>query len=219
MRDNKIYNIWKEFISDEKYKKYFLTIKDVWYASFNKAKDYIDKNNKKPSVKNKNKNIQYLGSWISSQQRKYLARKQIMIDEIIYKTWNEFVNNVKYKKFFVSNYDIWYEMFNKLKVYITENKKRPSQSDTNKNTKLIGDWLAHQIQNYKCNIDIMKDKNMREIWKKFTCVEYKEYFMSYIDKWYIMLKKVKDHIDEHDMRPSPKSNDEYEKSLGYWFVG
>jgi stalled ribosome rescue protein Dom34 len=57
----------KAIQDDNNDKKYFLTSKNInnWYNSLNKVKEYINKNKKRPSIHNKDKEIQKLGRWTS----------------------------------------------------------------------------------------------------------------------------------------------------------
>jgi hypothetical protein len=100
MKDNIIYNNWINFINDDKYKEYFLDNNTIWLNTFEKVKKYIDNNNKKPSAMSKNSNIKTLGYWISTQQKKYKNKIEIMKDNIIYNTWTNFINDDKYKEYF-----------------------------------------------------------------------------------------------------------------------
>lgn len=58
--------------------------KKIWYNTLNKVKKYIDQNNKRPSFRNKDKEIQKLGSWLSNQLNKYKNKKEIMKNKDIY---------------------------------------------------------------------------------------------------------------------------------------
>jgi len=100
MLNGKIYNKWNEFINNNKYKKYFQSNKNLWLELFNKVIQYIDENNKRPSCHNKDKQIKQLGSWIGTQKINYKKKKEIMLNEEIYNIWTEFINDIKYKKYF-----------------------------------------------------------------------------------------------------------------------
>jgi hypothetical protein len=95
MKDKNIYCEWTKFM--KKYQKYFLNICDKWYNSLNKVKEYIDKNKKKPFVSDKDKEIQKLARWISTQQANYKNEKYNMKDTNIYSKWTQFMK--KYQKY------------------------------------------------------------------------------------------------------------------------
>jgi len=49
MKIKDIYNKWTDFITCEKYKKYFLLNEDEWLNNLDNVKKYIDENSKRPS--------------------------------------------------------------------------------------------------------------------------------------------------------------------------
>ncbi len=100
MKTLEIYNLYTEFINNVKYKNYFLSNEDEWKQNLNNVKQYINKNNKKPSTHDKNKDIKYLGSWIRTQQQNYKTKLQIMATPEIYNSWTELINHDTYKKYF-----------------------------------------------------------------------------------------------------------------------
>ena len=68
--------------------------------------------------------------------------------------WEDFTK--QYEKYFKSNEDLWIEMLSKVKIYIDNNKKRPSQQNEDKNIKKLGMWIQHQQNNYPKNLKIME---------------------------------------------------------------
>ena len=100
MKNKKIYNKWKEFINDDKYKDYFISNEEIWLINLKKIKKYINENNKRPSRQDKNNDIKKLGNWISEQTKNYKIKIQIMRNEEIYNKWKEFINDEKYKEYF-----------------------------------------------------------------------------------------------------------------------
>ena len=73
--------------------------------------------------------------------------------------------------------DIWKNNLEKCKKYIDDENKRPTHHSKDEDIKPLGQWLEHQTTNYKNNIYIMKDENIRKIWEEFIKDEkYKKYF-------------------------------------------
>ena len=105
MEDENIKKLWENFISDNNYTKYknVLSHEEDWKIILEKVKKYIDDNNKKPSLKDENIEIRRYNEWIHSQQRNYKKNINIMKDENIKKLWNNFINDIKYKKYFNNN--------------------------------------------------------------------------------------------------------------------
>ena len=62
MKNEQYRNEWENFINSENYKKYFISNEEEWMNNLNEVKNYIDSNNKKPSIyKEDNKHIKKLG--------------------------------------------------------------------------------------------------------------------------------------------------------------
>ena len=217
MKNEEIYKIWTDFINDKNYKSYFISNEDSWYKKLNNVKQYIDINNKRPSDSDKDKQTRSLGSWISNQQINYKNKKEIMKNEEIYKVWTEFINSVKYKEYFISNEDSWYEKLNDVKQYIDINNKKPSNSDKDKQINSLGHWICDQQINYKNKGKIMTNEVIYKVWTEFiNSVKYKEYFISNDDRWKLKLEQVKKYIDTNNKRPSKFDKDQQIKILGTW---
>jgi hypothetical protein len=178
MKDKKIRECWKKFIGDEKYKEYFMSNEEAWYDNLKKVKKFIDAENKRPSSKNKNKDEKFLGSWIVKQSKRYNKKIQIMKDIKIRECWKKFIGDEKYKEYFMSNEDVWYDNLKKVKKFIDAENKRPSSRSKNKDEKYLGSWIANQLNNYNKKIQIMEDDKIQKCWENFIGDEkYKEYFM------------------------------------------
>jgi superfamily II DNA or RNA helicase len=179
MKNEEIYNKLTEFINDSKYIKYFQSNEDSWYDSLNQVIQYIDINNKRPSMTDKNKDIKILGQWIGSQQQNYKNKERIMKNEEIYNKWTEFINDSKYIKYFQSNEDSWYDSLNQVIQYIDINNKRPltRDKDKDKDIKILGKWISYQQQNYKNKKQIMKNEEIYNKWTEFiNNLKYNKYF-------------------------------------------
>jgi superfamily II DNA or RNA helicase len=184
--NNEFYINDKQLISN-----YLVGIKEfkqlTWIDKLKMVSDYIDKNLKRPSTKDKNKDIKQIGKWLQYQQSKYKNNEQNMKDENIRKLYEKFIE--KYKVYFQSNEDIWIDTLNQVKKYIDDNNKRPLCEDKNKDIKFLGIWLQHQQINYKSNKYIMKDSNIKKIYEEFI-KNYKVYFQSNEDNWIDTLNQV-----------------------------
>ena len=216
MKEENYRNPWTKFINDDKYKQYFLSYEDKWKQQLQELKIYIDMYKKKPSITDKSKSIKKIGEWISAQQSTYPKQIYAMSNPEIYKQWTEFINNEKYKKYFISDEDEWILRLNELKKYIDDNNKRPSGSK-NSNDKLLAGWSSNQQTNYNNKIKNMNDENIYNKWTEFiNDKKYKIYFQSTYEKFIIMLKEVKNYIDENNKRPSQKNINNYINKLGEW---
>jgi predicted small secreted protein len=100
MKDDMIYKAWTDFINNDMYKEYFLDNNTIWFNYLELVKSYIDMNTKRPSKRDKDKNIKQLGYWIHNQQTNYKTKSKIMKIQEIYNQWTDFINDIKYKEYF-----------------------------------------------------------------------------------------------------------------------
>jgi hypothetical protein len=98
MKNKKIFEEWTNFINDPLYKIYFLNIsaEENWIISFNKYKNFVDKNNKIPTVKECHK----LYDWFRHQLKLFKNKLNLMKRDNIYNMFDEFINKSEYSKFF-----------------------------------------------------------------------------------------------------------------------
>ena len=145
----------------------------IWITKLDLVKKYIDENKNRPSAKDKNKDIKTYGQWIGNQITHYQNKQKIMTDETIRKLWEDFINDDKYKNYFLTNEEEWKLNLEWVKKYINENKKRPTRK--NNDEKIYGTWITLQVKNYKNKQQIMTASNIRKLWEDFIN-EYKIYF-------------------------------------------
>jgi len=215
MKNKEIYNLWTKFINNDKYKNYFMSYKENWYLNFELVKQYIDKYHKRPSHADKNKEFKQIGTWIHTQQKNYKKKEQLMKQKEIYDKWTEFINNNKYKKYFMSNEEEWFNNLDKVKIYIDENHKRPPQHTNDKIITQLSKWIGTQLHNYKKKDHIMKQTEIYDGWTSFINV-YKEHFLNNNELWYINLDEVKKYIDENNKIPSQHNINKEIKQIGQW---
>jgi len=103
MKNEDIRRTWEEFINDEKYKNYFKTNEELWHENLNTVKEYMDLNETLPSKTSKDNKIKTLGMWYSRQDQNYKNNKQIMKNEDIKRSWEDFIKDEKYKEYFKKN--------------------------------------------------------------------------------------------------------------------
>ena len=217
MKDETIYKLWTNFINDDKYKIYFQSQYDIFISVLNKLKIYIDTNKKRPSCDSKDKNIKSLGKWIWTKQSNYNKKTENMKDENIYKEWTNFINDDKYKEYMLSPYDSFIINFNKLKIYIDINNKRPSEDSKDNEIRILGKWTNHQGTNYKKKQQNMKNENIYKLWSEFiNDTKYNKYFQSMEGLFNIKLNELKLYMDINKNKPSSHSKDANIKIIGSW---
>ena len=219
MKDETIYKLWTEFINDEKYKKYFLSQYDTFINNLNELKLYIDTHNQRPSQHNKDKTIKSMGKWIGTCQNNYTKKDRNMKDETIRKLWEDFINNEKYKKYFLSQYDSFVFNLNELKTYIDNHNKRPPESSKDKTIKSMGIWIGNYQKNYTKKDRNMKDETIYKLWTEFiNDKKYKKYIQlpTMLELFNNNLNELKLYIDTHNERPSQSSKNKTIKNIASW---
>jgi hypothetical protein len=98
MANKSTYDKWTQFIDE--YKNHFMSNEEIWNANLIKVIDYIDENEKKPHINDKDIKIKQLGAWINTQQNNYKTKKYIMKNETIYNKWTDFITDKIYAKYF-----------------------------------------------------------------------------------------------------------------------
>ena len=187
----------------------------AWYQNFNKLVEFIKINKKRPSECSNHTSQKILGQWLSRQIQNYKNKIKMMKNNDIYEKWTNFIN--EYKIYFLSNKEIWNNNFIKLKDYINNNKQISSEYSTNQNTKQLGKWLDHQKSNYKKKINIMRNKDIYDIWTEYiSSKEYSSYFQTNIDKWHSNFNKLKAYMDQNITAPLNCKNDNKNQYIISW---
>jgi Type III restriction enzyme, res subunit/Helicase conserved C-terminal domain/Helicase associated domain len=213
MKNTEIYDRWTKFT--EQYREYFKNNDQKWYDILEKVKKYINENKKRPSAMSKDKNIKFLGYWISTQNKNYETKEQIMKNKDIQENWKNFLN--QYKEYLKSNEEIWFDNLEKVKKYIDQYNKRPSKHDKNKEIKYLGVWIGSQLEKYTQEEALMKQVKIYNEWTNFI-TKYNKYFESLDSKWKNMLEKVKKFVEKNQKLPSIKNKSSETKSLGIWIA-
>ena len=181
MKNEEIRNEFEEFINNDRYKKIlnisFISKEEVWRNNLEKVKEYIDINGERPNKHSKDEDIKSLGVWLQHQINNYKKKQQIMKNEEIRKEFIEFVNDDRYKRYFISNEEEWRSNMEKVKEYIDINGERPNKRSKNEDIKRLGKWLQNQITRYKKKQFIMKNEEIRKEFIEFLNDDrYKEAF-------------------------------------------
>ena len=170
MKVDEIYSLWNDFINHARYKKYFVSNEEEWTNKLEEVKKFIDTNNARPT----DKSNKIMCQWISTQFNSYKKRISIMKNTEIYLLWNNFINDTRYNKYFLSNEDTWKNKLEEVKQFIDNNNSRP----TRKNNTDLRNWISTQLKNYKNKEQIMKNDEIYTLWTKFIAdPKYSKYFI------------------------------------------
>ena len=207
MKYDDIYNKWTEFITSDKYKKYFLTNEEEFYKKYNLVIKYIELNNHLPSSTSKYENIKKLGAWVSNQNTNYKNKQHIMMNVYIYNKWTEFINNPLYINYFRSKQEHFITNLELTKQYININNKLPSSYTEDIHTRKLNKWISHQQTNHKSKKKLHKNESIYNKWNEFiNNPQYIKYFQSNEDTWNNTLKNIIEHINKHHSLPTNKNN-------------
>jgi hypothetical protein len=99
MKQQEIRVLWEQFQLE--YQEYFISNEENWKNTLQQVKDYINNNKKRPSNKDKNKDIKTLGNWVCAQLTNYKNNKQIMKQQEIRVQWEQF--QLEYQEYFLFN--------------------------------------------------------------------------------------------------------------------
>lgn len=205
------YEEWNNFIKE--YQPYLLSKKDLWFDALDKNKLFIDVNKKRPSSKSKDEYERRLGQWFSHELQNYKNNTGFMIDPERKQAFEDFLKN--YKIYFITKKDIWYQRLHQTELFIDNFEKRPSDTSKDEYEKMLGNWLQSNLQNYKKNRGILKEKGPRESWNEFIH-SYSKYLLTYEQEWFLTLEELKIFIKLYGRKPSRNSKDPKEKRLAAW---
>lgn len=149
---------WVKFIDE--FGEYLISNEEFWYLMFNKCKDFIIKNNRRPSkVKEEEKKLNH---WINGQIQFYKLKIKNMKNKEIYNQWHNFVTSNENKKYFNCDYNKdWYIKFNELVSYYKEHKTYPHYSSS------LGAWYKKQVYKYNNIVNIMTVEEIFNVWSNF----------------------------------------------------
>lgn len=208
-------NICTDFLKFvEEYGEYFKSPETIWHENFKKYTDYLDTYKKRPVASDKNEG-HFLAQWHHTQLTSLNAGTGIMKDENLKIIFNSLKTNEKYKKYFVSNENIWYDTCKLVEEYIEKNKKKPSVEDKDESNKKLGTWLKNQIKSDKDNTGILANKEISDTFKKLKN-KFPKLFMTFEEIWDENFIQLKKYVEKEGKKPSCKSTDPLIKKLGCW---
>jgi hypothetical protein len=182
-----IRNEWEATM--EKYAEYFMDSEEVWHSTHKIVCDYMDKYKKLPSAYDKDPTIKKLGTWVSNQKQNYKKNIKSMANPDIRNDWEATLE--KYSLYLGDNDEIWLSTHKNLCDYMDKHNKSPSKHDKDPKINKLGTWVSNQKQNYKKNVDIMKNQIIRNEWEA-TIEKYAEYLKQPITEPTLKVKKQTD---------------------------
>jgi hypothetical protein len=148
----------------EKYGDYLVCDnEEQWRLNHSQLIEYIKNKNKPPSNGHKNPAIRKLGQWVSDQKDSYEKKIYIMSNPDIRSEWETTLQ--KYLEYLGDPDERWRSKHARLIAYMDNENKRPSQTDENPEIKKLGQWVSDQKYNYKKNMAIMFNPDIRAEWE------------------------------------------------------
>jgi hypothetical protein len=160
----------------EKYTDYLSDPDQLWYNKLKKVCAYMDKEKKRPSSKNENPDIKYLGEWVQTQKDNYKNNVgTVSSNPAVRAAWETTLE--KYTEYLIhDDEEKWYNNLKKVCAYMDKEKKQPpSTRNKNPDIKKLGEWINSQKQNYKNTVGtVSSNPAVRAAWE--TALEkYAEY--------------------------------------------
>lgn len=203
---------WKEFVQE--YSHLFKDLDEVWDEMLYKLKIFIERVGKLPSEESRNRCEKVLGRWTCRQKQCYKLKKERMQENSERRhKWKTFVED--YSNIFRSKDEVWDDMLEKVRTFIKENNKLPSQTKHSKGENRLSSWLNQQKVKHKARVGGMQDESRYNEFEAFM-EEYHEYFKDGDQVWDEMLTKLRIFVKEKAKLPSTTSTSKTEQVLGQW---
>jgi len=228
MKNEEIWQIWKDTLADSKYNEYLPDIVKDWKNKHIQMCNFINTNKRLPIEKSQDPTEKTLGEWVINQKRNYDTIGPITfrytMNQEIWQIWTDTLADTKYNKY-LSDPDIdWYNRKYLTVKFIDINKRAPLETSNDPTEKILGYWVSVQKMNYNPNGSILSKQIMKtnpEIWERWKYIlespKYMKYLVLYpVRDWkniHILLCKF---IDKHKRAPLIDVKDLAERQLGQW---
>jgi hypothetical protein len=136
-----------------------------WSNTLEEVKQFIHTHGNIPQYNINNLEEHNLYLWINFQLK--MKTTNNIIDCDIRTEWENFVNNDKYKEYFVSHIDKWCNKLEKVKSFMDTNKRLPMKDGQTLDERKLFIWLRIQTTNYENNKFNMKNNIIRTNWEIF----------------------------------------------------
>ena len=188
----------------------------TWDEKLQMVKNWIDKNEKRPSCTSKDLEEKKLGNWLVLQAQNYKNNKESLGIESNRIEWYKFITDEKYSKYFLTVEEKWHSNFNQVVEFIKKKGFKPKKSSKDSHELKLADWLSHQLENKSSNKKSIKNPVLLEIFNKFLD-EYEHLFNFNMDiQWYEDLGKVVNFIESHNRTRPNKHIEGEEYELATW---
>jgi len=188
------FDVWEKAVGAR-----FWKIVDQWICIYDKAKNWIEKNGRIPSMNSGDLEEKRLAEWCNTQRRykklNYLSNERIeLLNQIIGWYWN-------------SDY-LWDSAYEKLIKWIKKYNKMPLIDSANSDEKSMGRWCAKQKRK--------KINNKLSQYRIDQLEKINIWFWNFDNLWNIKYLETVNWINHNNKIPSCYTNNRCEKLLGSW---
>lgn len=202
---------WCNFI--ETHSLLFESIVEKWRKNLQKLVEYINSNDRLPSLDKKDDKEYKIANWLHTNKKSYSKKINIMNTPEIYDEWTNFI--VNYHQYCFEGVDKWRMRLKELDEYIQLHNKLPSTMDENPLIKSLASWCKTSKNSYDKNLYILKTDELRREWEDLV-EQHKELFINNKELWYNTLYKLEEHIISHNRLPTHHSKDPNIRRMGKW---
>jgi hypothetical protein len=191
----------------------------TWLNTFEKVKEFTDKNNRRPNIRDLEPEVNRLSWWIRKSQSNWVRKLHEMSNPKIYERWDQFDHwSHRELEMKIIDQEQWYSNLLEIEKYMDENSKRPSTTDPDRRVQLLAEWLIQQQLNYQNN-PLMSCEAIAHIWGLFIKKPlYAKYLPNDEEQWENNLEKLKTFILVNNTRPYEGDFDPDVRSIYHWFI-
>ena len=216
MQDDKIYNAWFDFITDNNFRKHFISLEGKWIHHCMTASLYLAVHRKKPPSTSEDVHEQFILTWMNTQ--KYCLKKDkssVYKNEKINKLWKQFCSDKRWYVEFMTDIDYWHYNHDRFVSYLDEGKKPGKGLDSSKEENYLCKWFQLQMICFRSGKMISP-----EIYEKFKLlINNPKYIFVLVTKEDIWMNKYAlsdEFLDKNKRRPCV--GNEGEEELSHWLT-
>jgi hypothetical protein len=186
-----------------------------WRQKLNEVIEFIEANGRPPSSISKNKEIRKMSAWLIRQRQIYKLSENIMKIEEVRREWENAIKTHIYLMP-IDNKILWHDNLSKCLEYIKINGSPPTLTSKREEDRALSRWIGTQRKNYKQNMCIMKEDDIRAEWENVIqiCPSMGNY--NYIQSWHDRLDQCIKYVVDNDRIPSVSSDIESDRKLLMW---
>ena len=191
-----------------------------WDENLQELKNFININNKLPSLNTNNKNTYNLSRWLTNHKKNYKYKQFIFKNQIYIEKWIHFINS--YSNLFLdkTSIDFWIVNYNKVEKYICDNKILPPEKGetSTKTTQYMARWITKQKFKFSQKIDIMENELIYNKWTELRD-KYPNIFTTLDEDWDKKFKILEKYVKDNNKLPSKRCSENIINKIhiGKWF--